>query len=84
MIVLDAGTTWSKIIEKNSFFMKDYSKFLVKEENSAKYYVLPSQELKSINFKFDRATGHMSLNLLNNKNDYENEVIALIKGFQKK
>ena len=82
MIVLDAGTTWSKIIEKSSCFMKDYSPYLVKDENDCKYYVLPSQNLKNFNFKFDRATGHMSLNLLKDKDHYENEVIALIKGFQ--
>ncbi len=84
MIVLDAGTTWSKIIEKSSSFMKDYSSFMLKEENGCKYYVLPSQKLNDINFKFDKATGHMSRNLLNDKNNYENEVIALIKGFQSK
>ena len=83
-IVLDAGTTWSKIIEKStSSLMKDYQNTLVKEENGYKYYVIPSSELKNINFKFDRATGHMSLSMLNNKKDYENEVIALIQGFKK-
>lgn len=82
MLILDAGTTWSKIIEKSSFFMRDFSEFLIKEENDCKYYILPSQNLKNINFKFDYATGHMSLNMLKSKNNYENEIIALIKGFQ--
>ena len=82
MIVLDAGTTWSKIIEKTTSCMDTFSSFMVKEESGSKYYVLPSKELKNFNFKFDRATGHMSLNLLKDKKDYENEVIALIKGFQ--
>jgi activator of 2-hydroxyglutaryl-CoA dehydratase len=82
-IVLDAGTTWSKIIEKeNSYLMKDLKKYLVKTQNSYKYYVLPSSMLKEINFKFDKATGHMSLNLLNSQKGYENEVIALIQGFR--
>ena len=84
MIVLDAGTTWSKIIEKSSNYMQSFSNYLVKEENGYKYYVISSQMLKDINFKFNRATGHMSLNLLQNRNDYENEIIALIKGFQSK
>ena len=84
MIVLDAGTTWSKIIEKNSFFMQSYTEFFIKEENGTKYYIMPSRNLKDISFKFDKATGHMALNLLKNKKDYENEVIALIKGFQSK
>ena len=82
--VLDAGTTWSKIIEKStSSLMRDFESSLVKEENGYKYYVIPSSELKNINFKFDRATGHMSLSMLNNEKDYENEVIALIQGFRK-
>lgn len=83
-IVLDAGTTWSKIIEKTSSnFMKDFSQYLLKSENGLNYYVLPSSSLKNINFKFDKATGHMSLSMLNDKKDYENEVIALIQGFRK-
>lgn len=84
-IVLDAGTTWSKIIEKtSSSLMKDYADYFVKSENGYSYYVVPSSELKNIDFKFDKATGHMSLSMLNDKKDYENEVIALIQGFRKK
>ena len=83
-IVLDAGTTWSKIMEKESYsFMKDFEKYCIKKENGFRYYIMPSSELKNINFKFDKATGHMSLSMLNNKKDYENEVIALIQGFKK-
>ena len=82
--VLDAGTTWSKILEKTtSSLMRDFESSLIKEENGYKYYVIPSSELKNINFKFNRATGHMSLSMLNNEKDYENEVIALIQGFRK-
>lgn len=82
-IVLDAGTTWSKIIEKSSSdLMKDYSNFFIKEENDYKYYILPSSMLKELNFKFDKATGHMSLSMLKNEKNYENEVIALIQGFK--
>ena len=84
MIVLDGGTTWAKIAENSSNFMQDYSEYLKKEENDFKYYIIPSQKLKQINFKFDKATGHMSLNLLKNKENKENEIIALIKGFQLK
>ncbi len=84
-IVLDAGTTWSKIVENSSSsLMKSYADFLVKTENGCNYYVIPSSELKNIDFKFDKATGHMSLSMLNDKKDYENEVIALIQGFRKK
>lgn len=84
-IVLDAGTTWSKIVEKApSAKMQGFSNYLIKSENGFNYYVMPSAKLKEINFKFDRATGHMSLSMLNDKKDYENEVIALIQGFRKK
>ena len=64
--------------------MNEFSSYLVKTENDLKYYILPSALLKNINFKFDKATGHMSLSMLNSKDDYENEVIALIQGFRKK
>ena len=84
-IVLDAGTTWSKIIEKStSTLMQNFSTYLIKQENDFNYYVMPSSQLKNIDFKFDKATGHMSLSMLNSKEDYENEVIALIQGFRKK
>lgn len=83
-IVLDAGTTWSKIIERNgSDKMSPYKNCLVKEDNGLKYYILPSSELKKTNIIFDKATGHMSLNLIKDKKDYENEVIALTNGFRK-
>ena len=83
MIVLDAGTTWSKIIETSSEYMKNSSYTPVKVKNGCYYYVIPSQQLDCLNFKFDYATGHMSLSLLKDKQKYENEIIALIKGFQK-
>ncbi|MCD7879088.1 MAG: hypothetical protein LUG16_04045 [Candidatus Gastranaerophilales bacterium] len=84
-IVLDAGTTWAKILEKEtSSLMKDFKNYIIKNENGFNYYVIPSSMLKNINFRFDKATGHMSYNMLNSKNDYENEVIALINGFRKK
>lgn len=83
-IVLDAGTTWSKIAENSSSnLMQKYAQYMVKTQNGFNYYVIPSSELKNINFKFDKATGHMSLSMLNDKKNYENEVIALINGFRK-
>ncbi len=83
-IVLDAGTTWSKIAENSSSnLMQKYAKYMVKTQNGFNYYVIPSSELKNITFKFDKATGHMSLSMLNDKKYYENEVIALINGFRK-
>ena len=83
-IVLDAGTTWSKIVERTtSSLMQKHGEYLIKSENGFNYYVMPSSKLKEIDFKFDKATGHMSLSMLNDKKDYENEVIALIQGFRR-
>lgn len=83
-IVLDAGTTWSKIVEvTSSSLMQKYNQYLIKSENGYKYYVMPSSMLKDIDFKFDKATGHMSFSMLKEKKDYENEVIALVQGFRK-
>ena len=83
-IVLDAGTTWAKIIEsKDSSLMNPYSSFLVNEKDGKKYYVLPSSLLKKIDFVFNKATGHMSKSLIKSEADYENEIIALVQGFQK-
>ena len=89
MIYLDAGTTYSKIIEINGEnnnstslndienLRKNYSKFLVKSENGKDYYILPSAILKkdnfSENFKIKKCCGHMG-------NADENEIIALANG----
>lgn len=82
-IVLDAGTTWSKIIETEaSELMKEFSDCLIKSVEGKKYYIIPSSSLKDIGFKFDKATGHMSKALINDESDYENEIIALVKGFE--
>ena len=48
--------------------MQNYQEYLVNQENNKKYYIIPSLLLKNINFKFDKATGHMTLNLLNSVN----------------
>lgn len=82
-IVLDAGTTWSKIIEaSHSELMNDFSEYLVESSQSKKYYIIPSSMLKDIDFKFDKATGHMCKALINDESDYENEIISLVKGFE--
>lgn len=76
---IDAGTTYSKIIETGSadttIVLKPY---LVKEQNGKKYYILPSKMLKTINFQFEKACGHMS-----GTTEHENEIIALAKGCSK-
>lgn len=63
--------------------MSDYQNFLVKEQEGKKYYIIPSSELKNIDFMFDKATGHMSKRLIRDEKDYENEIIALVQGFRK-
>lgn len=78
MIYLDAGTTYSKIIEISSDnLIKDYSEFMVKKENDRTYYILPSSMVKTANLAPDRSCGHMS-------NATENEIIALAQGCKNK
>ena len=84
-IVIDAGTTWSKIIErKKSNYMKGYEKYIKREENDCRYYIIPSVEIKGSGIIFDKGTGHMTKNMLKRRRDYENEIIALIKGYRKR
>jgi len=61
---LDAGTTWSKILS-----VKDGEKT---------YKILKTAELKTLDIKFDAATGHSSA--FSNVSNYENEVVALAQG----
>lgn len=81
---LDAGTTFSKIIELGSNKLsQEYAEYLIKKENDKNYYILPSAKIKQLNLTFDKATGHMTDGLIANKNDYENEIIALASGVKK-
>ncbi len=61
---LDAGTTFSKILE-------------VDDSGNKKYSVIKTSELKSLDIKFNYSTGHSSNK---NKTTYENEVVALSYG----
>ena len=79
--VLDAGTTWSKIIEyKTDLLKQGFSKYLVKSFEKKNYYILPSSILKTQDLKFDAMTGHMSAKFVEDKNHYTNEIIALTQG----
>lgn len=74
MIYLDAGTTYSKIIEINSDTISDkYKEYFVKTENGGNYYILPSSIIKRENFVVKKCCGHMGL-------ASENEIIALANG----
>lgn len=61
---LDAGTTFSKILE-------------VKDDGEKKYSVIKTSELKNLDINFNYSTGHSSNK---NKTNYENEVVALSYG----
>lgn len=83
-LVLDAGTTWSKIIETEaSETGGQFDRYLKKHHNNCNYYILPSSALKEYDIKFDAMTGHMSEKFINTKDSYVNEIIALAKGAQK-
>lgn len=74
MIYLDAGTTYSKIIETDSDSLSDNLKdYLVKKEGGKSYYILPSSMIKSLKLDITRCCGHMG-------NSDENEIIALANG----
>ena len=84
-LYIDAGTTWSKIIEiENPDFEKDFQNFLIKKESNKNYYILPSNLIKKSHYQFDNATGHMDLGLLKSPENKENEIIALANGAIKK
>lgn len=83
-LYIDAGTTWSKIIEINeNDFASRFAEYKIKNEYGKNYYIMPSNIIKQIGIKFDNATGHMDLGLLKDKNNSENEIIALANGAKK-
>ncbi len=75
---LDAGTTWSKILEItadiNTAAGKDF-------EVQKSYKIVPTATLKDLDLEFTAATGHSAG--LKNIKKYENEVVALAKGAAK-
>lgn len=93
---LDAGTTWSKLLEldKDEEKINLDHRYLVaknkefKDKNNIEHqgdlYLFPSKLLKNLDIKIDGATGHMVKNLLKDQKGYFNEIIALAYGAQKK
>lgn len=65
LFYLDAGTTWSKILELRS-------------DGEKKYQILPSSDIKNLDLKFNKVTGH-NFSFVQ-KEDYVNEVVALSLG----
>lgn len=77
-LFLDAGTTWSKIVATQH--MDEFIDYFIQEKHGKYYYVLPSGIIKNSGLIFNKATGHMALGLLKSKEDYINEIIALVQG----
>jgi len=74
MIYLDAGTTYSKIIEVNTCGLRDiFDKYFIKSEYGKNFYILPSAKIKESGIKIDKCCGHMA-------QASENEIIALANG----
>ena len=82
-LFIDAGTTWSKIIEISDEPQKELKNYLVKKSENKFYYIVPSGKIKQMNLNFQAITGHMSLFAKEKGIPYENEVIALSKGLLK-
>ena len=83
-LYLDAGTTWSKIIQiKNNDKPVFDNNFIVNETENRWYYIVPSKNLNSKNYQWQSVTGHMSVETKQSGAMYTNEVIALAKGAQK-
>ncbi len=61
---IDAGTTWSKILE-------------ITPLGERKYSVYPTCEARKFNLEYEKITGHTTDKAAKN---YENEVVALAKG----
>ncbi len=70
MLYLDAGTTYSKIIETDNNGNEIRS-------------IIPTVELSSLSKKFDGATGHLAQNYLKEGIEPENEILALAYGSKK-
>lgn len=82
-LFIDAGTTWSKIIEISDEPQRELKNYVVGRSKNKFFYIIPSNKIKQINLKFNAITGHMSLFAKEQGIPYENEVIALSKGLLK-
>lgn len=81
---LDAGTTYSKIIQFGRESANGaLTPFLVEEKNDNKYYILPSKLLKTLDIEFEKICGHMGL-VKCPESRCENEIIALANGCKNK
>lgn len=74
---LDAGTTYSKVIQVGNNIEDILKPFLKKEKDKNKYYILPSKLIKNLGIKFEKVCGHMGVSKCD---EQENEIIALANG----
>lgn len=80
---LDAGTTYSKIIQKGcESALSALASYKVKETDDKRYYILPSKIIKTLNIQFEKTCGHMGSKRRtgSDKQETENEIIALANG----
>ncbi len=78
---LDAGTTYSKIIEIGNGEQGTGNRSLglpIHQLGDKNYYIVPSKNLKTLYITFEKSCGHMT-----GLQTHENEIIALAKGAQK-
>lgn len=79
---LDAGTTYSKIIEMQSCKdakMQSKLGLPAQQHDDKNYYILPSKLLKTLDIEFEKTCGHMGISKCT-ENKCENEIIALANG----
>lgn len=80
---LDAGTTYSKIIEIG---IEDASialnPYFIEKKSGKNYYIFPSKMLKTLDIKFEKSCGHMGAQKSAgiSERETENEIIALANG----
>ena len=80
--VIDAGTTWSKIISTEK--IESFSNFYSEKKDDLFFYVVPSVFARNSGLKFDFACGHMTNNLVEDeKTQTINEAVALCFGLEK-
>lgn len=76
---LDAGTTYSKIIEINKEKSESSLKNPVQVRDDKLYFIVPSKAIKTLDIEFEKVCGHMGIAKCLNKK-CENEIIALASG----
>jgi len=81
MLYIDAGTSFSKIMTTENEPLLNLSP--VEIINNKKFYIIKSQDISTLNKKFDGGTGHMSNDYLKENIVCENEILALAYGIKK-